>query len=176
MELESQYMATRLIIWGLLMILTCWGRKGWAARKSETAQWSSKEASGLKINIQKTMTMVFRRENVIEELMINSTRIENVTEFVYLGSLLTWANNCRKEIKKKIARVTGAMARFKKVRNSMYISIRTKLSIIRSCVMSAFYIQNACETWTMRKRDIDSLMTFEMKCYRIILHIHWQQK
>ena len=28
----------------------------------------------------------------------------------------------------------------------------------------------------LRKRDIDSLMAFEMKCYRRILHIHWQQK
>jgi len=28
----------------------------------------------------------------------------------------------------------------------------------------------------MRKKDIDSLMAFEMKCYRRTLHIHWQQK
>jgi len=33
-----------------------------------------------------------------------------------------------------------------------------------------------CETWTLRKRDIDSLMAFEIKCYRRILHIHWQHK
>jgi len=34
----------------------------------------------------------------------------------------------------------------------------------------------AYDTGTLRKRDIDSLMTFEMKCYRRIIHIHWQQK
>jgi len=34
----------------------------------------------------------------------------------------------------------------------------------------------ARETWTLRKRDIDSLMAIEMKCYRKILHKHWQQK
>jgi len=34
----------------------------------------------------------------------------------------------------------------------------------------------ACETWTLRKRDIDLLIAFEIKCYRRILHIHWQQK
>jgi len=38
------------------------------------------EALGLMINIQKAMTMVFGQDNIIEELMINSTRIENVTE------------------------------------------------------------------------------------------------
>jgi len=30
------------------------------------------EASGLKINIQKTMTMVFSQENILQELMIDS--------------------------------------------------------------------------------------------------------
>jgi len=49
------------------------------------------EASGLKINIQKTMTMVFG-QNIVEDLMTDRTRIENVTEFVYLGSLLTRDN------------------------------------------------------------------------------------
>jgi len=118
------------------------------------------------------------RQNILDELIIDSTRIENVTEFVYLGSLLTWDNDCSKEFKRRIARATGAMAGFKKVCNSMYISIRSKLSIIRSCVMSV--LLNACEVHvrllTLRKRDIGSLMAFEIKCYRRILHIHWRKK
>ena len=96
--------------------------------------------------------MVFGQTNIIEELMIGSTRIDNVTEFVYLGSLLTWDNDCSKEIKRRIARATGAMARFKKVWNSKHISTRTKLSIIRTCVTSVLLY--ACETWTLQ-RDID---------------------
>jgi hypothetical protein len=34
----------------------------------------------------------------------------------------------------------------------------------------------AYETWILRKRYIDSLMAFDVKCYRRIIHIHWQQK
>jgi len=34
----------------------------------------------------------------------------------------------------------------------------------------------ACKTWTLRKRDKDSLLAFEMRCYKRILHIRWQQK
>jgi len=120
-------------------------------------------------------TMVFGKDNIREELMIDSTLIENFTEFVYLGRLRAWDNDCSNEIKTRIARATGAMAGFQKVWNSMYVSVRTKLSIIRSCVMSVLLF--ACETWTLRKRDIiDTLMSFEMKCYRSILHIHWQKK
>ena len=57
-----------------------------------------KQARSQEINIKKTVTMVFGQENIIVELMIGSTRIENVTEFVYLGSLLTWDYDCSKEI------------------------------------------------------------------------------
>jgi len=34
----------------------------------------------------------------------------------------------------------------------------------------------ACETWTLLKRDIDSLIAFEMQCYKRIFHIHWKHK
>ena len=93
---------------------------------------------------------------------------------MYLGSLLTWDDDCSKEIKRRIAQATGAMTGFKKVWNNMHISTGTKPSIIRTCAMSVLLY--ACKTWTLRKREIDSLMAFEMEGYRRILHIHWQQK
>ena len=68
------------------------------------------EAAELQINIEKTRTMVFGQEEITEELEIGDRKIENVTEFVYLGRLLTWDNDCNKEIKMRIARATGAMA------------------------------------------------------------------
>jgi len=34
----------------------------------------------------------------------------------------------------------------------------------------------ASETWTLKKLDKDRLLAFEMKCYRWILYIQWQQK
>jgi hypothetical protein len=82
------------------------------------------------------MTVVFGQEDIAEELLIGNLRIENVTEFVYLGSLLTWDNDCNTEIRRRIARATGVMAGFKKVWNSKHISTKTKLSIIRTCVLS----------------------------------------
>jgi len=99
----------------------------------ENLKWLNEvgEASRLKINIRKTMTMMFGQENIVEELMIDSTGIENVTEHVYFDNLLTWDYDCSKEMKRRIARAIGAMAEFKKVWNSMHI--RTKLSIIKSC-------------------------------------------
>ena len=132
------------------------------------------EAAGLQINIEKTMTMVFGQEDIGKKMEIGGRSIENVTEFVYLGSLLTWDNDCNLEIKRRIAKATGVMAGFKTIWRSKHISVETKVRIIRTCVMSVLLY--ACETWTLRKKDKDSLLAFEMKCYRRILHIYWEQK
>ena len=132
------------------------------------------EAAGLHINTEKTMTMVFGQEDIKEGLKIKGRIIENITEFVYLGSLLTWDNDCNKEIKRRIARATGAMAGFKTIWKSKHISTETKISIFWTCVLSVLLY--ACETWTLRRKDRVSLLTFEMKCYRRILHIRWQQR
>jgi len=43
------------------------------------------------INTQKTKTMVFQQEAI--ELGTHET----ITEFVYLGSLLTWDNDCNRD-------------------------------------------------------------------------------
>jgi hypothetical protein len=105
---------------------------------------------------------------------VGNIEIENVTEFEYLGSLLTWNNDCGKEIRKRIATALGAMAGFKNKRTSREISITAKLNIVRKCIFSVLLF--ACESWMLRKQDKHKLMAFEMKCYRRILHIRWQQK
>ena len=48
------------------------------------------------------------------------------------------------------------------------------MNILRTCVFSVALF--ACETWTLKKTDRDKILTFEMHCYRRILHIRWNQK
>jgi len=55
---------------------------------------------------------------------------------VYLGSLLTSDGDRNKEFKRRIARAAKVMVEFRSIWNSKNISIQTKLSIIRTCVMS----------------------------------------
>ena len=131
-------------------------------------------AAGLKINIGKTKTLVFGSEMIEERMKVGDKEIENVTEFEYLGSLLTWNNDCGKEIKRRIAKALGAMAGFKNIWTSKEISVGTKFRILRTCIFSILLY--ACESWTLRKQDRDKLLAFEMRCYRRILHIRWQQK
>src|SRR6218665_3383754 len=72
-----------------------------------------------------------------------------VKEFVYLDSLLTWNNDCTKEIKRRMAKAKGVMAGLNTIWNSKQISYKSKLNVLKTCVFSTAL--NACETWTIKK-------------------------
>ena len=79
------------------------------------------EPMGLRLNIAKTKVMVFGEEQMTERVAIGNTEIDCVKEFEYLGSLITWDNDCSREIKRRIAEATGAMAGFNPIWRSKVI-------------------------------------------------------
>src|SRR6218665_69179 len=66
------------------------------------------------------------------------------------------------------------MAEFKNIWKNKNISIKTKRYIIVTCAFSV--VLYACETWTLKKKDKNKLMAFEIRCYRRILNVRWKQK
>lgn len=130
------------------------------------------EQSGLMININKTKTMVFGDRNIENRIQVAGGTIENVDKFEYLGSLITWDNNCSEEIKRRIGKATGALASLKHIWSSKKLKIENKLKILNTCVFSVLLY--ASETWTLKEADRKKLLVFEMKCYRRILRINWQ--
>jgi len=130
------------------------------------------EQSGLMLNINKTKTMVFGDRNIENKIQVTDGTIENVEKFEYLGSLITWDNNCSEEIKRRIGKATGALASLKHIWNSKKLKIENKLKILTTCVFSVLLY--ASETWTLKEIDRKKLLAFEMKCYRRILRINWQ--
>jgi hypothetical protein len=130
------------------------------------------EQAGLILNINKTKTMVFGDRNIDNSIQVAGNTIENVEKFEYLGSLLTWDNNCSEEIKRRIGKATGAMASLKHIWNSKKLKLENKLRILTTCVFSVLLY--ASETWTLKETDRNKLMAFEMKCYRRVLRINWQ--
>ncbi|CAF3510719.1 unnamed protein product [Rotaria socialis] len=77
--------------------------------------------AGLLMNAKKTKTLVFGDRNIEKHVQIAGNIIENVEQFEYLGSLLTWDNNCSAEIKRRIGKSIGTMAAVKSIWNSKKI-------------------------------------------------------
>jgi len=73
-----------------------------------------------------------------------------------------------------IGSATGVMAEFKNIWKSKNIGIKTKRDIMVTCVISIVLYEY--ETWTLKKKHKNKLMAFEMRCYRRILNVRWQQK
>ncbi len=94
--------------------------------------------------------------------MVGNEKVENVKEFIYLGSVLTWDNDCSKDIRARIAKAKGVMTGFNKIWKSKVITYATKVKVVRTCVFSiALY---ACETWTLKKGNKDTILAFEIYC------------
>src|SRR6218665_3028602 len=115
-------------------------------QESLTQLMKAGEKTGLEINISKTKTMVNGRKDVEEEqLSVKDKKIENVTQFIYLGSLLTEDNDGSREVQRRIARATGAIEQFGKIWRSKNISMGTKINILKATVMSVVKTGNVCE-------------------------------
>jgi hypothetical protein len=116
--------------------------------------------------------MTFGDSNMDNSIQVAGNTIENVENFEYLGSLPTWDNNCSEEIKRRIGKATGAMASLRHIWNSKKLKLENKLRILSTCMFSVLLY--ASETWTLKEVDRKKLLVFEMKCYRRVLRINWQ--
>ena len=128
---------------------------------------------GLQMNKKKTKVMVMGKENSDANIQVEGEEIECVNQFIYLGSLISNDNDCSKEIKRRIGIAVGALGKLCDIWKSSSVLLKEKMKLLDACVFST--LMYACETWTLKKTDIQRLNSFEMKCYRKVLGIRWNQ-
>ena len=142
-------------------------------QESLTQLTEAGEKTGLEINISKTKTMVNGRKDTEEEqLSIKNKMIENITELVYLGSLITEDNDGR--LREELQGQQELWNSLKRSGETRILAREPNLKKLKATVMSV--VMYASETWTLKKKDRDRLLVFKMKCYRRILRIRWEQK
>ena len=95
---------------------------------------------------------------------MNGQKLETVTSFKYLGSVII-DEGSKPEILSKIAQTTEALPWLKPVWNDRNISFSSKIQL--TLVTSIFL--NACESWTLTAELQRRIQAMEMRCYRKIL-------
>ena len=128
-------------------------------------------AYGMEISAERTKLMTNNTSGINTEIKINGQRLETVTSFKYLGSVIT-DEGSKPEILSRIAQTTAALTRFKPVWNDSSISLSSKIQLMRSLVTSIFLY--ACESWTLTAELQRRIQAMEMTCYRKILHISYE--
>ena len=102
------------------------------------------------------------------EIRVNGQKLETVTSFKYLGSVIT-DEGSKPEILSRIAQTTAALTKLKPVWIDKSISLSSKIRLMRSLVTSIFLY--ACESWTLTAQLQRRIQAMEMRCYSKILHI-----
>jgi len=92
-----------------------------------------------------------------------------VSEFIYLGSLLTSNNDCTPDIKWRINLASQTVRMLKSLWANSEMTTKTKPDLMTSCIFSRLLY--ATESWIHKVADKHRLLAFEMRCYRRILKI-----
>ena len=118
------------------------------------------EEFGMRINIKKTKVMVISKGKTQKvAVYLHNEKLEQVTEFCYLGSMITADARCQKEIKRRIAMAKEAFnKRGELLRGSL--SVEMKKRMVKALIWSvALY---GSETWTMTAEEVRRLEAFAM--------------
>ena len=119
---------------------------------------------GLKINIGKTEVQAISRHVINLNITIKGLQLVQVQEFTHLGGKITEKGQCTPDIKQRIQKALGAVQIMHNIRRSKEISNATKLELYKTLILSI--LLHGAETWTIKKKDENRLLTFEMTCLR----------
>ena len=128
-------------------------------------------AYSMEITAEKTKLMTNNTSGINTEIKVNRQKLETVTNFKYLGSVITGGGS-KPEVLSRIAQTTTALTRLKPVWNNRTISLSSKIRMMLSHFTSVFLY--ACESLTLTAELQRRLQATEMRSYRKILHISYK--
>ena len=125
---------------------------------------------GLKINSDKTKSMATSDSPL--GLKCGDNTVEQVVDFRYLGSTVERTGSSEKEVQSRIGQASGAFNRLKPVWRSKKYSLKLKMRLFNSNVISALLY--SCECWKLNQHQEKRILAFENNCLRRILNINWR--
>ena len=128
---------------------------------------------GLHINANKTKVMRINARSQ-EPVTVNNSAVEDVSEFVYLGSKVTNDGNSEEDVNTRLSKARGAFAALRNIWKSPKLSSTTKIRLFKSNVLAVLLYGS--ESWKVTKAVCDKLDVFQGKCLRRILRIFWPNK
>ena len=104
------------------------------------------EKVGLKLNIQKTKSMV---SGPITSWEIDGETVETVSDFILGGSKITADGDCSHEIKRRLLLGRKIMTNLDSIFKSRDITLPTKVRLVKAMVFPV--VMYGCESWTVKK-------------------------
>ena len=92
----------------------------------------------------------------------NEETMETVTDFIFLGSMITADGDCSHEIKRHLLLGRKAMTNLNSILKSRDTTLLTKVHIVKAMVSPV--VMYGCESWTVKKAERQRIDVFELWC------------
>ena len=109
--------------------------------------------------------------NRIPLWQIDVGTVETVKDFLFLGSKITADGDCSHEIKRCLLLGRKPMANLNSILKSRDITLPTNVRLVRAMVFPV--VMYGCESWTVKKAELQRIDAFELWCWRRLLRVPW---
>ena len=99
------------------------------------------EALGLRLNVSKTKIMIVGSDGNEDPIVVDGTEVEHVTQFNFLGSLITTSSGCSAELRRCMAMAKSAMVGLNKIWTDRGITKATKKRLVSFANFPHCYIR-----------------------------------
>ena len=127
---------------------------------------TKEEKVGLKLNIKENKIMA---SSPITSWKIDGETMETVTDFIFLGSIITADGDGSHEIKRHSLLGRKAMINLDSILKSRDITLPTKIRLVKAMVFPV--VMYGCESWTIKKVEDQSIDAFELWYWRRLLRV-----
>lgn len=133
---------------------------------------------GLSVNIPKTEVLSQWNTSAPSQppqFTIHGNTLPTVTQFKYLGSILSQNNSIDEEVQNRLKQASTSFGHLKtRVFLNSNLNITTKVAVYQAiCITTLLY---SCEAWVTYSRHIKLLENFHIKCLQQILGISWRDR
>ena len=125
----------------------------------------------MEISAEKTKLKRNSANDIQREIKVKGQKPGTVTSFKFLGATVL-DEGSKPEILSRIAQAIAALTKLKPIWRDNNISLGPKVKLMRPFVNSIFLY--ACELWTLSAELEKRTQAFEMRCYRRLLNISYQ--
>ena len=102
---------------------------------------------------------------------IEGEKVEVVTDFLFLGSIITADGDCSHEIKRHLLLGRKTMTNLYSGLKNIGITVLTKVHIIKAMVYPV--VTYGCESRALKKVECQKIDAFKLGCWRRLLRVPW---
>ena len=124
--------------------------------------------AGLKLNIQKTEIMA---SGPITSWQRDGETMETVKDCIFLGSKISADGDCSHEIKNRLLLERKAMTNLDSIVKSRGITFPMKVCLVKAMLFPV--VIYGCNSWTIKKTELQRINAFELWCWRRLLRVSW---